>query len=79
MLWQYQKYLLNDIFLLHGFPKIIILDRENKFTSALWKDLHKEMGTHLSFNSSYHPKFDGQIERVNQVLEYMLRMYYMDQ
>jgi len=29
-------------------------------------------------STTYHPKTDGQTERVNQVLEDMLRMYVMD-
>ena len=30
-------------------------------------------------STSHHPQTDGQIERVNQVIEDMLRMYVMDQ
>eukprot|EP00253_Pinus_taeda_P011577 PITA_11577 len=37
------------------------------------------MGTQLNFSTSYQPETDGQTERVNQVLEDMLRMYVMDQ
>ena len=32
----------------------------------------------MNFSSTYHPETDGQRERVNQVLEDMLRMYVMD-
>jgi hypothetical protein len=31
----------------------------------------------LNFSTSYHPESDGQTERVNQVIEDMLRMYVM--
>lgn len=36
------------------------------------------MGTHMIFSIAYHPQIDVQIERVNQVLEDMLKMYDMD-
>jgi hypothetical protein len=31
------------------------------------------MDIRLSFSSTYHPQIDGQTERVNQILEDMLR------
>eukprot|EP00253_Pinus_taeda_P020750 PITA_20750 len=37
------------------------------------------LGTQLSFNTAYHPQTDGQMERVNQVVEDMLRSYVMQQ
>jgi hypothetical protein len=32
----------------------------------------------LKFSTTYHPESDGQTERVNRVIEDILRMYVMD-
>ena len=40
--------------------------------------MFKGLYTKLNFSVVYHPQMDGQIERVNQVLEYILRMYVRD-
>ena len=34
--------------------------------------------TKINFSTKFHPKTDGQIERTNQVIEDMLRMYVME-
>eukprot|EP00253_Pinus_taeda_P030817 PITA_30817 len=57
---------MQTVFKLHGFPKMIILDRDVKFTSAFWKTLFVELETQLNFSIAYHPQIDGQTERVNQ-------------
>jgi transposase InsO family protein len=67
-----------EIAKLHGVPKTIVYDRDSKFTSNFYKGIFKGFGTNLNFITSYHPEIDGQIERVNRVIEYMLRMYVMD-
>jgi hypothetical protein len=59
-------------------PKAIVSDKDRKFTSIFWKGLFKGIGKSLNFRTSYHPEIDGQTERVNQVIEDMLRMYVMD-
>jgi hypothetical protein len=63
---------------LHVIPKIIVYDRDSKFTSKLWKGLFKGFETNLNFNIAYHPENDGKKERVKQVIEDMIRMYVMD-
>ncbi|MBW0512991.1 hypothetical protein O181_052706 [Austropuccinia psidii MF-1] len=40
----------------------IISDRNPKFTSALWTNLHQLVGTKLSFSTAYHPQIDGLAE-----------------
>ena len=51
----------------------IVSDRGTQFTSRFWKSLHKAMGTKLVFSSAYHPQMDDQMDRVNQIMEDMLR------
>ena len=58
-------------------PKEIILDRHTKFTSNFWKYMFVGFETKLLFITAYHPQTNGKTERVNQVLEDMLRMHVM--
>jgi hypothetical protein len=58
---------------LHGVPKTIVSDRRPQFVSKFWEELHKSLGTKLLHSSAYHPQTSGQNERVNQILEDMLR------
>ena len=37
--------------------------------------MFQSIGTHLNLSSAYHPETNGQTERVNQVIEDMLRSY----
>jgi hypothetical protein len=48
-------------------------DRGAQFNSKFWERLHETLDTQQHFSSAYHPKNDGQTERVNQILEDMLR------
>jgi hypothetical protein len=58
---------------LHGVPKKIVSERGTQFTSKFWERLHETFDTQLHFSSTYHPQTDGQTERVNQILEDMMR------
>jgi len=70
---------INEIIKFHGVPKKIISDRDSRLTSRFWTCMQSALGTPLNLSTAYHPEIDGQTERVNQVLEDMLRMYVMDQ
>src|SRR5512143_2560968 len=63
---------------LHGVPKKIVSDRGSQFTSKFWQKLQEELGPRLNFSTAYHPQTDGQTERVNQILEDMLRACALD-
>ncbi|MBW0563747.1 hypothetical protein O181_103462 [Austropuccinia psidii MF-1] len=56
-----------------GIFKNIISDRDPKFTSALWTNLHQSFGTKSSFSTVYHPQTDSLAERMIQTLEDMVR------
>ncbi|MBW0561226.1 hypothetical protein O181_100941 [Austropuccinia psidii MF-1] len=55
--------------------KNIISDRDPKFISALWTNLHTLFGTKLSLSTAYHPKTDGLAEQMMQTLEEMTRRF----
>jgi hypothetical protein len=69
---------MREITRLHGISNTIVSDNDPKFTSKFWKGLFKGFRINLNFNTTYHPKFDEKIERVNQAIKDMLRMYVMD-
>ncbi|MBW0536215.1 hypothetical protein O181_075930 [Austropuccinia psidii MF-1] len=56
-----------------GLFKNIISDRDPKFTSSLWTNIHRLFGTKLSFSTAYHPQTYGLAERMIQTLEDMIR------
>ncbi|MBW0585343.1 hypothetical protein O181_125058 [Austropuccinia psidii MF-1] len=53
----------------------IISDRDFKFTSALWTNLHQLFGIKLSFSTAYHPQTDGLAERIIQTLKDIVRKF----
>jgi transposase InsO family protein len=64
---------IDNILRLHRAPKSIVSDRGPQFTAKFWKSFHEAMGTSLDFSTAFHPQTDGQTERVNQILEDLLR------
>jgi hypothetical protein len=69
----YAQMYIAHILSLHGVPKTIVSDRGPQFVSKFWEELHKSLGTKLLHSLAYHPQTSEQIERVNQILEDMLR------
>jgi hypothetical protein len=60
---------------LHGLPKVIISDRDAKFTSMFWTSLMQRFGTKIAMSTAYHPQTDGQSERMVRTMKEMLRHY----
>ena len=59
----------------HEMPLQITTDRGTEFTNAFSKSLCNIIGTRHTKSTSYYPQTDGQTERMNRVLEDMLRHY----
>jgi hypothetical protein len=70
---KYAEIYIAHVLCLHGVLKTIISDPGSQFVARFWEQLHASLGTPLIHSSAYHPQTDGQTERVNQILEDMLR------
>ncbi|KAF1318279.1 reverse transcriptase, partial [Globisporangium splendens] len=69
------KVFVDVVFRLHGLPVEIVSDRDTRFTSKFWRALFGLLDTRLAMSTAAHPETDGQTERVNRVLEDVLRSY----
>lgn len=57
---------MREIVRLHGLPTSIVSDRNSKFTSKWWRELHRMLGSRLLMSTSFHPQTDGMTERMNR-------------
>uniref|UniRef100_H3H286 Integrase catalytic domain-containing protein n=1 Tax=Phytophthora ramorum TaxID=164328 RepID=H3H286_PHYRM len=67
------KLFIDRIFRQHGLPESIVSDRDPRFTGKFWSSVFKVLGTRLDMSTTDHPQTDGQTERVNRVVEDVLR------
>ena len=68
----------NNIYKLHGFPKVIVSDRDAKFKGKFWMDFFKHIGTYFNISFTYHPQTYSQTKIVNTWLEAYLHFYAAD-
>lgn len=64
-----------NVYRLHGMPSHMVTDRDPKFTSIFWQEFFHQVGVKHSLSTAYHPQTDGNTERVNRVMEDMLRHF----
>ena len=60
--WIYKR----EIVWLHGLLSSIVSDRDSKFMSKWWCELHHMLGAKLLMSTSFHPQMDGQTEHANR-------------
>jgi len=63
------------VFRYHGLPDTIVSDRGPQFASHFWKHICVCMKIDARLSTAFHPKTDGQTERVNAIMEQHLRAY----
>ncbi|KAF8704727.1 hypothetical protein RHS03_06030, partial [Rhizoctonia solani] len=66
---------ITHVWKLHGLPVKTVSDCRTTFTGKYLRALYQHPGINLAFSLAYHPKLDGQTERVNQFIEFYLRSY----
>ncbi|XP_020097810.1 uncharacterized protein LOC109716676 [Ananas comosus] len=66
---------ISHIVKLWGVPTSMMSDRNPRFTGKFWNEVFKILGSELLFSISFRPQTNGQIERVNALLEEYLRHY----
>ena len=65
----------DHVYKIHDLFKVILNNRDIRFTSRFWNALHGLLGTKLAMSTVFHPQTDGQTKRVNRILEDMLWHY----
>ena len=75
---QAAKLFIKTIFPHHGFPKVILSDRDGHFCNHFWVALFKNLGSKMDFTFAFHPESNGQTEATNNTIMDLLRSYTME-
>src|SRR5271170_5188581 len=72
----------NHIVQLHGLPETIVSNRDPKFTSLFWTEMHHLLGIKLARSTAFHPQTNSASERmihkVSQVMRAMVKPDQLD-
>ncbi|MBW0534486.1 hypothetical protein O181_074201 [Austropuccinia psidii MF-1] len=68
--------LISHVFSKHGLPVSIVSDRGSLFVSSFWTNLCQQLQISKDLSNAFHPQTDEQTERLNQILEQYLQIYF---
>lgn len=63
------------VFRSHGLPDVIFSDRGTTFMSKFWTLVLSQLNVKPAPSTAFHPQTDGQVERINAILEDFLRHF----
>ena len=66
---------LKEVFAKHGCPQDLVSDRDPRFTYDFFREVCQQLRIKQNMSTAYHPQSDGQTERMNRVVEDMLRAF----
>ncbi|MBW0520215.1 hypothetical protein O181_059930 [Austropuccinia psidii MF-1] len=67
---------ISHLFSKHGLPISIVSDRGSLFVSLFWTQLCHQLKISRDLSTAFHPETDRKPERVNQILDQYLWMYF---
>ncbi len=62
-------------FTVFGLPRVVQSDQESNFMSRLFSQVLRQLSIRHSTSSAYHPESQGALERLQQTLKTMLKIY----
>lgn len=69
------KFLTQKVILQHGSPRELITDRGTEFVNKLIEEINKVFSITHNRTCAYHPRSNGQTERINRTLATMISHY----
>lgn len=66
---------IDHVYKYHGLPRAFVSDRGTQFTSAFFRELCRLWEIKQCFSTAYHPRTNGQTERMNRIVEETIRHY----